>query len=62
MQRRGGKQWRKKKEKKEERKKAKKMKLRVATLNVGNMTGKEREVVDLMEQREVVILYVQEIR
>ena len=35
MQRRGGKQWRRKKEKNEERKKAKKIKLRVATLSVG---------------------------
>ena len=38
-----------KKERNEERKKAKKIKLRVATLNVGTMTGKGREVTDLME-------------
>ena len=38
MQRKGGKQWRKRKERNEERKKAKKIKLRVATLNVGTMT------------------------
>ena len=31
------------------RKKAKKIKLRVATLNVGTMTGKGREVADHME-------------
>ena len=49
MQRRGGKQW-KKKERSEERKKAKKIKLKVATLNVGTMTGKGREVADLMEE------------
>ena len=36
MQRRGGKQWRRRKE-------AKKIKLRVATINVGTMTGKERK-------------------
>ena len=49
MQRRGGKQWRRRKERNEERKKAKKIKLRVATLNVRTMIGKEREVADLME-------------
>ena len=62
MQRRGGKQWRRKKERNEERKKAEKMKLKAATLNVGTMTGKGREVADLMERRRVVILCVQEIR
>ena len=62
MQRRGGKQWRRRKERNEERKKAKKIKLRVATLNVGTMTGKEREVADLMERRGVDILCVQETR
>ena len=62
MQRRGGKQWRKKKERNEERKKAKKIKLRVATLNVGTTTGKGREVADLMERRGVDILCVQETR
>ena len=61
MQRNGGKQWRRK-ERNEERKKAKKIKLRVATLNVGTMTGKEREVAGLMEPREVNILWVQETR
>ena len=62
MQRRGGKQWRRKRERNEERKKAKKIKLRVATLNVGTMTGKGREVADLMERRGVDILCVQETR
>ena len=58
MQRRGEKQWRSKKEKNEERKKAKKIKLKVATLNVGTMTGKGREVADLVERRGVDILCV----
>ena len=62
MQRRGRKQWRRRKEKNEERKKAKKIKLRVATLNVGTMTGKEREAEDLMERRGVDMLCVQETR
>ena len=62
MQRRGGKQWRRKKERNEERKKAKKIKLKVATLNVGTMTGKGREVADLVERRGVDILCVQETR
>ena len=59
MQKRGGKQWRRRKERNEERKKAKKIKLRVPTLNVGIMTSKEREVANLME-RGVDILCVQE--
>ena len=46
----------------EERKKARKIKLRVATLNVGTMTGKGRKVADLMEQRGVDITCVQETR
>ena len=62
MQRRGGKQWRRKKERNEERKKTKKIKLRVATLNVGAMTAKGREVADHMEQRGLDILCVQETR
>ena len=62
MQRRGGKQWRRRKERNEERKKAKKIKLKVATLNVGTMTGKGREVADLMERRGMDILCVQETR
>ena len=61
MQRRGGKQWKRKK-RNEERKKAKKIKLKVATLNGGTMTGKGREVADLMERRGVDILCVQETR
>ena len=71
MQRRDGKQWRRegregrrgrkrRKERNEERKKAKNIKLRVATLNVGTMTGKGRKVADLMERRGVDILCVQE--
>ena len=62
MKRRGGKQWRKRKETNEERKKAKKIKLRVATLNVGTMAGKGQKVADLMERRGVDILCVQETR
>ena len=49
-------------ERNEEKKKAKKIKLRVAALNVGTMTGKGREVADLMERRVVDILCVQETR
>ena len=59
MQRRGGKQWGRR-ERNEERKKAKKIKLRVVTLNVGTMASTERQVVDVMEQRGVDILCVQE--
>ena len=59
---RGGKQWRRKKERNQERKKAKKIKLKVATLNVGIMTGKGREVEDLMERRGMDILCEQETR
>ena len=62
MQRRGGKQWRRRKERNEERKKAKKIKLKVATINAGTMTGKGREVADLMERRVVDILCVQKTR
>ncbi|XP_068241086.1 craniofacial development protein 2-like [Palaemon carinicauda] len=36
--------------------------MRVATLNVGTMTGKGREVVDLMERRKIGMLCVQETR
>ena len=50
MHRRGGKQWRKRKERNEERKRAKKINLRVATLNVGTMTGKGREVAILWNE------------
>ena len=62
VQRRGGKQWRRKEERIEERKKAKKINLMVAALNVGTMTGKRREVADLMERIGVDILCVQETR
>ena len=62
MQRRGGKQWRKRRQRNEKRKKAKKIKLRVATLNVGTMTRKGREVADLMERRGMDILCEQETR
>ncbi|XP_068235528.1 uncharacterized protein [Palaemon carinicauda] len=34
--------------------------MRVATLNVGTMTGKGRELVDLMERRKIGVLCVQE--
>ena len=59
MQRRGGKQWRRKRR---EMKKAKKIKLRAATLNLGTMTGKGREVAVLMERKGLDILCVQEAR
>ena len=62
MPKRDGKQWRRKKKRNEERKKAKKIKLRVATLNVGTMTVKGREVENLMERRGLDILCVQETR
>ena len=34
----------------------------VGTLNVGSMTGRGRELVDLMERRKVGVLFVQETR
>ena len=34
--------------------------IRVGTLNIGTMTGREREVADLMEQRNADILCLQE--
>ena len=37
-------------------------KIRVATLNVGTMTGRGRELVDLMERRKLGVLCVQETR
>ena len=36
--------------------------LRIGTLNVGSMTGRSREVADVMERRRVDILCVQETR
>ena len=62
MQRRGGKQWRKKKDRNEDRKKAKKIMLKVGSLNVGTMTGKGREVAGLMKRRRVDVLCEQETR
>ena len=61
VQRRSGKQ-RRKKERNEEKKKAKKIMFKVGSLNVVTMTGKGREVADLMEQRRVGVLCVQETR
>ena len=39
-----------------------KIELKVGSLNVGTMTGKSREIVDLMERRNVDVLCVQETR
>ena len=39
-----------------------KQKIKIGTLNVGTMTGKGREIVDLMERRKLEILCVQETR
>jgi Exonuclease III len=36
--------------------------LRVGTLNVGSLTGRGREVADLMSRRKIQILCVQETR
>ncbi|XP_068206816.1 craniofacial development protein 2-like [Palaemon carinicauda] len=36
--------------------------MRVPTLNVGTMTGKGRELVDLMERRKIGVLFVQKTR
>ena len=43
-----------------ERRKAKSVEVRAATLNVGSMTGKGREFVDMTERRKVDILCMQE--
>ena len=43
-----------------ERRKAKSVEVRAATLNVASMTGKGRELIDMMERRKVDILCVQE--
>ena len=56
--RRGGKRVGRKREKKT----FKSVGLRVGTLNVGTMTGKARELVDMMQRRKVDILCVQETR
>ncbi|KAK3510437.1 hypothetical protein QTP70_006843 [Hemibagrus guttatus] len=45
-----------------EKKKGKSVGLRIGTLNVGTMTGKGRELADVMERRKVDILCVQETR
>ena len=43
-----------------ERKKALNLDIRIGSLNVGTMTGKGRELVDMMERRKIDILGVQE--
>ncbi|KAK3525604.1 hypothetical protein QTP70_000427 [Hemibagrus guttatus] len=45
-----------------EKRKGKSVVLRIGTLNVGTMTGKGRELADMMERRKVDILCVQETR
>ena len=42
-----------------ERRKAKSVEVRAVTLNVGSMTGKGRELADMMERRKVDILCMQ---
>ena len=36
--------------------------VKIGTLNIGTMTGKEREVADLMERRKLEVLRIQETR
>ena len=36
--------------------------MRIATLNIGTMTGKGREIVDMMERRKIDVACVQEVR
>ncbi|KAK3520223.1 hypothetical protein QTP70_019366, partial [Hemibagrus guttatus] len=55
---RGGRRVRRQREKR----KVKSVGLRIGTLNVGTMTGKGRELADMMERRKVDILCVQETR
>ncbi|KAK3574634.1 hypothetical protein QTP86_011546 [Hemibagrus guttatus] len=55
---RGGRRVRRQREKK----KGKSVGLRIGTLNVGTMTGKGRDLADMMERRQVDILCVQETR
>ena len=43
------------------RKKATRVELKVGTLNVGTMTGKSRELADVMERRKVDALCVQKL-
>ncbi|KAK3539065.1 hypothetical protein QTP86_023506 [Hemibagrus guttatus] len=45
-----------------EKRKGKSVGLRIGTLNVGTMTGKGRDLADMMERRQVDILCVQETR
>ncbi|KAK3553518.1 hypothetical protein QTP70_004198 [Hemibagrus guttatus] len=45
-----------------EKRKGKSVGLRIGTLNVGTMTGKGRELADVMERRKVDVLCVQETR
>ncbi|KAK2909600.1 hypothetical protein Q8A73_007315 [Channa argus] len=45
-----------------EKRKAKNVGLTLGTLNVGTMTGKARELIDMMQRRQVDILCVQETR
>ena len=54
--RRGGRRYQKELEKR----RGSAVDMRIGTLNVGSMTGKGREIVDLMERRQVDILCVQE--
>ena len=43
-----------------ERRKVKSVEVRAVTLNVGSMTGKGRELVDMMQRRKMDILCMQE--
>ena len=45
-----------------EKRQSKRLGMRVEKLNVGTMTGKARELVDMMQRRKVDILCVQETR
>ena len=56
---RGGGQVKRRKEKK---KKHSKEMIRIGTLNVGSMTGRSREIVDLMQRRKVNVLCTQKTR
>ena len=56
--RRGGKSVRRKRDKR----KVRSVSLKFGTLNVGTITGKSRELADMMERRKVDILCVQETR
>ncbi|TRY54613.1 hypothetical protein DNTS_001598, partial [Danionella cerebrum] len=58
LRRRGGRRIRRQKE----NRKGRSVDLRIGTLNVGTMTGKGRELADMMERRKVDILCVQETR